>query len=89
MNNKTFIFHYLYNLYNIWLGNIAPQQDINNTFILSDDLRNKSLNEENQRLPTIFTKRNCRTCKIIRPPLASHCSKCNNCVLNFDQYDKK
>ena len=50
------------------------------------EIKNSEDNENDKTIPRIFTKRKCKTCNIIRPPGASHCGICNNCVLDFDHH---
>ena len=49
---------------------------------------NQNTKEENdeENIPRIFTERKCTTCNIIRPPGASHCRICDNCVQDFDHH---
>jgi len=35
---------------------------------------------------SLYRYRYCSTCKIMRPPKASHCSDCDNCVKGFDHH---
>ena len=37
-----------------------------------------------EEIPRIYTERRCDTCQIMRPPGASHCFVCDNCVHEFD-----
>ena len=51
--------------------------------------KNKEENEEekkNQELPSVLIYRKCDTCNIMRPPGASHCKMCDNCVMGFDHH---
>jgi palmitoyltransferase ZDHHC9/14/18 len=46
----------------------------------------QTTNDGKNIVPKIFTERFCKTCKILRPPLASHCNFCDNCVKVFDHH---
>ena len=47
---------------------------------------NKENLEENVNQIKFYTERYCKTCKIMRPPKASHCRECDFCVKGFDHH---
>ena len=70
--------------------NYNKESNINNNIIEKEDIQIKGkANKEkngNSSIPYIFTERKCSTCNIIKPPRASHCRYCDDCILNLDHH---
>ena len=65
------------------LGAELPNQNINSTNLKSVEIDPET---KERKIVSIYTIRECETCNIMKPALASHCKFCNNCVKGFDQY---
>ena len=54
---------------------------------LNENTDEKNKEEKNkEEIPSIYLERRCDTCQIMRPPGASHCRVCDNCVMGFDHH---
>lgn len=59
-----------------------------NIISIERDVQEKEKNDNfaNFSSPKFYRDRYCETCKIARPPKASHCRECDQCVKNFDHH---
>ena len=57
-----------------------------NGSIIKNNKENNNNSLSESYTPHIFTKRECNTCNIIRPPKTSHCVICDNCIMDMDHH---
>ena len=67
---------------------IKEEKNIDENKEIKEKKLNGKIKEKNNEeiIPRIFRERECVTCNIIRPPGASHCRICDNCVMGFDHH---
>ena len=66
---------------NLYINGKIVHKDISKEVLRKDNLEIK-----NNFTPHIYQRRPCTTCNIYRPPKASHCVICDDCIMDLDHH---